>query len=429
MAVSPVSSIYKSLTFGGNDSRDYGVYITGSGVFNSPERDGEMLVIPGRNGAFWQDNGRFQNIEVTYPAGCFGDTEEDFAEAISNFRNMLCAQDGYVRLTDDYHPDEYRMAVYKSGLEVAPSKLVAGEFDIVFDCKPQRFLTSGETETSVSSGSTITNPTLFESSPIIKTRGYGDININDNIISIEDTEIGRLTLHNAAAWTETGGWLTLNPTELSYMNTGDDIIVNSGTVVVFGIIRSGSSTNTVTALSVTALAGDFDVDITSMSAPSDKRYRTVKVTIRDSVVFANGTSERKTATFNVTATLKRGRTTTSYTGTCQLELWYEESDGAVVVSRETLSPNLPTGFENYEPSAEAKTAQVDGISTKRTFDGDIYIDTDIGEAYAVDGEVITTLNNIVSLPPKLPKLKAGANTITYDNTITSVKVTPRWWRV
>lgn len=144
MAIVPTGAIYKSLVFDGESSRDYGIYITGQAVYNAPERDVEMINIPGRNGSFALDKGRFQNIEVTYPAGIFADNEADFAQGISDFRNFLCSRNGYVRLTDDYNPNEYRMAVYKSGLDVSPAQLKAGEFDITFDCKPQRYLLSGE---------------------------------------------------------------------------------------------------------------------------------------------------------------------------------------------------------------------------------------------------------------------------------------------
>lgn len=149
MGVISTGSIFKTLTFDGKSSAEFNVYITGEGVFNAPERAVEMISIPGRNGAFALDNGRFENIEVTYNCGIAGDDDTDFAEAISAFRNWLCSRNGYVRLTDDYNANEYRMAVYKSGLEVAATQLIAGEFPIVFECKPQRFLTSGEEKISV----------------------------------------------------------------------------------------------------------------------------------------------------------------------------------------------------------------------------------------------------------------------------------------
>lgn len=144
MGVMRTPTFYKSLTFDGESSRDYGVYITGEAAFNAPARSVEMVSIPGRNGAYALDKGHFENIEVIYPAGIFAENEADFAAAISDFRNYLCSRSGYCRLTDEYNPDEYRLAVYKSGLEVDPARLIAGEFDIVFDCKPQRYLTSGE---------------------------------------------------------------------------------------------------------------------------------------------------------------------------------------------------------------------------------------------------------------------------------------------
>lgn len=149
MAINQTGAIYKSLEFDGESSRTYGVYITGAAVYNAPTRDVEMIAIPGRNGAFALDRGRFENITVTYPAGIFADTETDFAKAISDFRNFLCSRSGYCRLTDEYNPNEYRLAVYKSGLEVEPALLRAGEFEIVFECKPQRWLTSGESAVTV----------------------------------------------------------------------------------------------------------------------------------------------------------------------------------------------------------------------------------------------------------------------------------------
>lgn len=139
-------AIENSITFGGVNSADFGIYISGEGVFNAPQRDVEMIEIPGRNGEFVLDNGRFNNIEVSYPAFNFEpDDYDSFVQNLSDFRNAICAQRGYQRLTDTFHPDEYRMATYIGGLEIKPIKYnTASEFNIVFNCKPQRWLTSGE---------------------------------------------------------------------------------------------------------------------------------------------------------------------------------------------------------------------------------------------------------------------------------------------
>lgn len=143
-------AIFNSLIFGGINSADYGIYITGEAVYNAPERAVEMVNVPGRNGAIVIDQGHWDNIRVTYPAGTFGKDQAEFREAVSAFRNAVLSQLGYQRLTDTYHPDEYRMAVYISGLEVDPTHYgSAGEFKLQFDCKPQRWLTEGEQEITV----------------------------------------------------------------------------------------------------------------------------------------------------------------------------------------------------------------------------------------------------------------------------------------
>ena len=54
--------------FDGKNSRDYGIYISGSGTFNAPEMDITTVEIPGRNGDLTISNNRFRNITVEYPA-------------------------------------------------------------------------------------------------------------------------------------------------------------------------------------------------------------------------------------------------------------------------------------------------------------------------------------------------------------------------
>ena len=225
MAIAPAGAIYKSLTFDGKTSREYGVYITGQAVFNAPERDVEMVEIPGRNGAFALDHGRFQNIEVTYPAGIFAENDADFAQAISDFRNWLCSRQGYVKLTDDYNPNEYRLAIYKSGLEVTAEQLEAGEFEIVFECKPQRFLTSGDTAVEVTSGDTITNPTLFNASPLLEVTGHGEISWDSQTISVSNVPIGLIKIGNYSdQWNGLAFPYTYTKTvDVSNLNAGDTI--------------------------------------------------------------------------------------------------------------------------------------------------------------------------------------------------------------
>lgn len=181
-------AVFNSLTFDGENSLDYNVYITGEGVYDAPKRVVEMITIPGRNGALAMDQGRFENIDVKYPAGVFGSTQAEYAARMRAFRNMLASRHNYVRLEDDYHPDEFRLGLYKNGLEVKPVSMSrAGEFDITFDCKPQRFLKSGENVYTRTASGSISNPTLFEARPLLVVTGTGNLTVNGVQIAISKT--------------------------------------------------------------------------------------------------------------------------------------------------------------------------------------------------------------------------------------------------
>lgn len=135
--------------FNGVDSRDYGVYISGQGTFSAPQKAYQFYNIPGRNGALLGNEHRLENISVSYEAFIY----TNFDENLAAFRSFLLSINGYARLTDSYHPDEYRMAVYTGPFEPkVESKNDCGSFTITFSCKPQRYLFSGDTKYSWASG-------------------------------------------------------------------------------------------------------------------------------------------------------------------------------------------------------------------------------------------------------------------------------------
>lgn len=168
-------------TFNGYDSREFGVYISGGGTFDSPTRLYNVISVQGRNGALLGAGDRFENIEVTYPAFIYTNFEENLA----NLRSALLSTDGYARLEDTYHPNEFRMAYFDGPVvaDVTPHNNM-GSFDLTFKCKPQRWLKSGETAQVITSGGTIVNPTRFESAPLIRVTGYGQLKIGGDVIDI-----------------------------------------------------------------------------------------------------------------------------------------------------------------------------------------------------------------------------------------------------
>ena len=183
---------YGKLIYGDVDSSDYGIYISGEGVYDAPERAVEFVNVPGRNGAIALDQGRYENIKVTYPAMVLEDDQESFRERLGRFRNAILSQKGYQRLEDSYHPDEFRMGVYHAGLSVSDLLTYhqGGNFELTFDCKPQRWLTVGSYPIPVVSGESLENPSVFDSEPLLEIEGYGSISFNGYDISIEDAVMG-----------------------------------------------------------------------------------------------------------------------------------------------------------------------------------------------------------------------------------------------
>lgn len=417
--------IFNGFTFDGEDSKDYGVYITGSGVFSSPERDVEMISIPGRDGAFALDRGRFSNIEVVYPAGLFGVDKADFASAISAFRNMLGSRVGYCRLEDDYNPGEYRMAVFKAGLEVSPASLESGEFDIVFECMPQRWLTSGESAVALSSGDDITNPTLFDSKPLLQVWGYGDIDLGGETITLNSVPVGWVQVKGAVNY-------PVYP-DYSAANIGDTIQVN----------RSGMSTvsyNYPLASGIASLSSytKSNVVFTPTGVPNasvltpdwHNGYLYFKVYWGGPLSAVLGTaSTLLQCEFDINLTGKNTSNTTVSSVYHVVVYLKVDTDGGIINSGSSIIKSSGTTMldVSYHPVYKVGDVWVD--STKSANGTPTNIDLDIGEAWYLSGGDVISSDSALVLPATLPTLPPGATSITYDNTITQFKVVPRWWQL
>lgn len=167
----------------GKPSSDFGVYIGGQDTFGSPQRDVSKVSIQGRNGDLVRDNGRWLNITIPYNIVIM-DNFQDKADA---FNAWLASKRGYVRLEDTYHPNHFRLANFSSGMTYKTATFNdAGRGRVQFDCKPQRFLKSGETENSFITNGWLYNPTLFESNPLITivSTGTGTVTVNGTTITI-----------------------------------------------------------------------------------------------------------------------------------------------------------------------------------------------------------------------------------------------------
>jgi phage-related protein len=412
-------SIFRSLKFGGVDSADYGIYISGEGVYNAPRRAVEMVSVPGRNGDIAIDQGHYENIEVKYPCGTFGDDQEQFRVKLGRFRNAILAKRGYQRLEDEYHPDEYREALFVEAIEVTPtSHSTAGQFSLVFNCKPQRFLKAGEDVISVvTSPKNVPNPTPFESRPMLEVYGYGSLTIGDYEIELSDGSVGTIEIagEESLSYTYTQdvktGTITIDYSRYaSSVNDGDDIsaFTIQGTC---GIYRKVGAPF-ITSIDGTSVSNEtkylwaLSADCTSFTA-----FPSANETVTDSETHAFVLSN--SATFSSTLTITA---TNKPTGVIEIT--------ATMTLTSDISSNFNAGLRQVRHTATSIDSSISTVGNPT------YIDCDLGEAYIIDSDGnLVSLNALISFGSDLPQLSPDSTTLTFDNTITKIDLIPRWWRL
>lgn len=219
------------LTFNNKTFSEFNVYWDGSQLFATPEKQVEFFEIPGRSGdlSIFQD--RYKNIAVN--VNCF--IRENFIQNHSDLMNYLLSQDGYQRFENSKEPDVYRMAQYVAELEPSTGAFLKyGNFTLEFNCKPQKWLKSGEVAISVSSSATIVNPTYFNALPLIAVTGTGTININDSqLVLSENTSVTYIDCDIQDAYEGT-------------VNRNDDLEITNG----FPVLVPGNNTISVSGCTI-----------------------------------------------------------------------------------------------------------------------------------------------------------------------------------
>ena len=132
----------RQFIFNGRSSREFGLFPSGNDTYNAPKKIFSLESIPGRNGELLTSEGYFGNAEVTYHVYLTNHLKER-TDAI---RDWLYSAQGYCRLEDSWHPEEFRMAFFSGPMEWEAILNKFGQCDITFSCKPQRYLKEGERE-------------------------------------------------------------------------------------------------------------------------------------------------------------------------------------------------------------------------------------------------------------------------------------------
>ena len=176
------------IIFNNKSSADCRIQVAHPPGYAYPERDYTITHIPGRNGDIIQDNGCYKNVERTYEVS-FDAPNEDFATYANAVSAWLHSTTGYARLEDSYEPNYYRMATYQESNIFENLYNQAGTATIVFECKPQRFLKTGDNTITIQNSLTIMNPTGFEAYPLFKVTGTsGVLTVNGNSITFSSID-------------------------------------------------------------------------------------------------------------------------------------------------------------------------------------------------------------------------------------------------
>lgn len=168
---------------GTNLATTYKCFYDGSQLFRKPEKVIDTYSVPGRNGDVAISQNKFSN--VTRPIKCF--IKNDFVTNYNNLVNYLSTLDGYTRIETTEESDVYMMGLVNAEIDPSPTQLLKeGFFTLNVDFKPQKWLKSGETAVTVSTSSTLTNPTQQKALPLLEVTGTGSITINNSVLALAE---------------------------------------------------------------------------------------------------------------------------------------------------------------------------------------------------------------------------------------------------
>lgn len=171
-------------TFDGVESTIFNTYVANSNMFDSPKENVESIQIAGSNRIVHLSNGTFAPFELEVE--CY--IPRSMKNYIDGIRNYLQFAKKSVKYYESLRPNEYRIASYVRAFEVKASDRQGAAFNLIFECRPERFLTSGDETTTLTASGSITNPTNFSSKPLLKVYGTGKFTIGTYELEITSAD-------------------------------------------------------------------------------------------------------------------------------------------------------------------------------------------------------------------------------------------------
>lgn len=171
----------------GIDAASVGIHLQKPIVFSEAVPNVESNTIPGRNGDLIFDTGSYKNRRGS--ASCFC-LQGDVETAISYAGRFLMGKNGYRRLETSDDQNHYWMARVENSPQIAMRLRTLAPFEISFDCKPQRFLKSGENSIAFSASGSISNQYGQTALPLITIygNGAGTLTIGNCVVEVKNMD-------------------------------------------------------------------------------------------------------------------------------------------------------------------------------------------------------------------------------------------------
>ena len=168
----------------GMDARSVGIQLQAPIEFSEAVPVVEEQTIPGRNGDLIWETGSYENRSGS--ASCFC-LQKDVEKAVSSAGRFLMVKKGYRRLETSDDPDHYWMARVENSPRIEQRLRTLAPFEIGFDCKPQRFVKSGENPIVFTSSGSLFNQYGQIALPFITLYGHGAgrLTIGDCVVEVK----------------------------------------------------------------------------------------------------------------------------------------------------------------------------------------------------------------------------------------------------
>lgn len=457
-----------SITFNGTNSDSLGVIVEKIPNPQIAARRVTTEIVPGRNGVLLQDDKSFATVNLSYAMHISAEGGELFPKA-RKVAAWLLATPGFLRLEDSYEDDVFRLARYNGGIDITSYFFDHGTFNCQFECQPQRFLKSGESEIVVQTytqqdilhgeagitpipysakkayaygGGSFTAVFLDEDGALvgdmIDTTGSASTPIPNGaatiacvwnnaqgdyafIVGVEDSDGNRTPIFGFG----NGSPMVYNPTDyearplLKFVDTSVEPTPVSQTLVKLDDAYIGSD-GEIYPVQASDEGKGYDIcDEVSVTG-----YTYAYIT-GNSYVFYD--ANHNPISF-VPDYYKAKRT---YMNNTQVII--PSGASVVVIGTKPGAPNMALSLKaaRANPGTNAVTINGTTISLDFSAHDTIYLDCDLHDAYYLDGSSANdkvTFSSTIDKYPTFPGLFPGENTvIVRDGENLNFSIIPRWW--